>query len=101
MWTARNDFVHARDENGRLVKEKEETEQAIAAQFELEFEDLRPQDRHLIEQGQDAVLRKTATEQRAWLHYIRVARQVGSREMDSTVTQLRDFMASWLERRRD
>ena len=44
MWIARNKVVHARDENGRLVKEKTKTEQAIVAQFELEYEDLHPQD---------------------------------------------------------
>ena len=97
MWITRNKVVHARDENGRLLKEKTETEQVIAAQFELEYEDLRPQDRHLIEMGQEAVLQKMAMEQCAWLHYIKVAREVGSNEMDSTVTQLRNSMASWLE----
>ena len=100
MWIARNDVVHARDENGRLLRERTETEQAIDAQFELEFEDLRPQDRHLIEMGKEAVLRKSATEQRAWLHYVKVARDIGANEMDSTVTQLCNTMANWLEQGR-
>jgi len=98
MWIARNVAVHERDENGRLIKEKKETEEAIQVQFNLEFEDLRPQDWHLMEMGQDAVLNKSAKEQRAWLHNIRIAREIGENELDTTTTQLREDMARWLGR---
>jgi len=59
-----------KDENGRLIKEKEATEDAIEAQFDVEYEDLRPQDWRLLEMGQEAVLNKTANEQCTWLHNI-------------------------------
>jgi len=98
MWIARNAVVHERDENGRLIKEKKETEEAIETEFELEYENLRQQDWHLMEMGQDAVLCKTANEQRAWLHNIRIAREIGANELDSTLTQLRNTMARWLGR---
>jgi len=54
----------------------------------LEFEDLCPQDWHLVEMGQDAVLNKSATEQRAWLHNIRITREIGANELDTMTTQL-------------
>jgi len=57
MWIARNAVVHERDENGRLIKEKKETEEAIETEFKLEYENLWQQDWHLMEMGQDAVLR--------------------------------------------
>jgi len=98
MWIARNAVVHERDDNGRLIKEKKETEKAIETQFDLEYEDLRAQDWHLIEMGQEAVLCKTANEQRAWLHNIWIAREIGANESDSTLTQLRNTMARWLRR---
>ena len=63
MWIARNKVVHTWDEDGHLVKERLEMEMAIVAQFELEYEDLRPQDRHLIELSQQVVLQKMVTEQ--------------------------------------
>ena len=40
MWITRNKVVHTSDENGHLTKEKTETAQVIAAQFELDYEDL-------------------------------------------------------------
>ena len=98
MWIARNLVVHARDENGRLLREKESTEEAIEEQFELEFEDLRPQDWHLIEVGRAAVLGKNANEQRAWLHYVRVAREIGENETDLSTVQMRNSLANWLHR---
>jgi len=67
MWITWNAVVNERDDNGRLTKEKKETEEAIQDQFELEYEDLRPQDWHLMEMGQETVLYKMANEQRAWL----------------------------------
>jgi len=63
MWIAQNTVVHDCDKNGRLMKEKKETEVAKEMQFDLEYEDLRPQDWYLMEMGQDAVLHKTANEQ--------------------------------------
>jgi len=90
--------VHERDDNSRLTREKKETEEAIQDQFELEYEDLRPQDWHLMEMGQETVLHKTANEQRAWLHDIRIARKIGVYELDTTMTQLRDAMVRWLSR---
>jgi len=100
MWIARNQVVHERDENGRLIKEQNETEAAIEAQFELEYDNLRPQDWHYIDIGLERVMEKLATEQRAWLYYIKIARQVGTYEIETTETQQRDMMASWLERGR-
>jgi len=81
-----------------LTKEKKETEEAIQVQFDLEFEDLRPQDWHLMEMGQDAVLHKSANEQQTWLHNIRIAREIGANKLDTMTTQLRDDMARWLGR---
>jgi len=43
-------------------------------------------------------MEKLATEQRAWLYYIKIVRQVGAYEIEMTETQQRDMMASWLER---
>jgi len=81
--------VHERDENGRLIKEKEATEEAICAQFEMQYEDLRPQDWHFMERGQETVLKKImANEQCTWLHNIRIAQEIGANELDTTTTQL-------------
>ena len=96
MWIARNAVVHERDEEGRYVKEKIATENAIDAEFEKEYEDLRPQDFHLIDCGKEAVMNKTATDQQAWLHYIATAREIGIHETDTTITQLRNDMFMWL-----
>jgi len=40
-----------RDDNGHLIKEKNEREEAIQDQFKLEYEDRQPQDWHLMEMG--------------------------------------------------
>jgi len=90
--------VHQQDNNGCLTREKKETEEVIQDQFELEYEELWPQDWHLMEMGQETVLHKRANEKRAWLHDIRIAREVGANELDTTTTQLRDAMARWLNR---
>jgi len=43
-------------------------------------------------------LDKSANEQRAWLHNIRIAREIGANELVTMTTQLRDDMARWLSR---
>jgi len=58
IWIAWNAVVHEWDDNGCLTKERKETEEAIQDQFELEYEDLCPQDWHLMEMGQEMVLHK-------------------------------------------
>jgi len=72
MWIAWNAVVHEQDDNSCLTREKKETEEAIQDQFELEYEDLWPQDWHLMEMGQEMVLNKTVSKQQAWLHDIRI-----------------------------
>lgn len=100
LWIARNAVVHERDADGRYIKEKIETENAIDAEFDKEYENLRPQDFHLIDCGREKVLQQSSIEQHEWLHYITVARDIGSQEEDTTITQLRNDMSSWLRQGR-
>jgi len=86
------------DENRRLIKEKEATEEVFRAPFEVEYKDLRSQDWHLMEMGHETVLNKMASEQCTWLHNIRIAWEIGVNELDTTTSQLREDVARWLGR---
>jgi len=92
MWIAWNVVVNEWDDNGCFIKEKKEMEEAIQDQFKLEYEDLWPQDWCLMEMGQETVLCRTANEQRAWLHDIRITWEIAANELDTTTAQLQDAM---------
>lgn len=98
QWEVRNAVVHARDEKGLKVKEGDELRAAIAEQFELGDEDLRPEDRHYIARGKKRVDKMSGSEQKTWLHGIRIAREAYEMEVDSEITRLRNSMYGWLRR---
>jgi len=96
MWILRNEVVHERDEQGLKVKEGRELEKAISEQFELGVNSLLAADQHFITRGRKRVENMMAVEKKTWLYGIQIAREVGEREEETEVTQLRDAMLNWL-----
>ena len=62
----------------------------------LGYEDLNGRDFHLIDIGRPAIDWRSAGEQRAWLHSIRQAHEIGLKEFATETMQMRNSLMDWL-----
>ena len=97
QWTHRNSILHARDAHGLRVKEGKELTTAIDLQFQSGLEGLHPRDYHLIERGQERVLRMTGPGKLSWLSSIRIARENFMAQTAKEAASMRALMDNYFK----
>ena len=96
MWIAHNDVAHAIDEKRCKIKDGLAMDTDIDKQFVLGYEDLMCRDFHLIDIGRPAIEQRSAGEQRAWLHSIQEAHEIGLKEFAMETMQMQNSLMDWL-----
>jgi len=97
QWTYRNSVLHERDAQGLRIKEGEELEQQIETQFELGRDGLNPSDWHYIERGRTEVGNLSASDKKAWLSGITIARESAVTATARAAANMRANMHRWLQ----
>jgi hypothetical protein len=96
QWTHRNNTLHARNEQGLKISEGRELQTAIEAEFALGASDLHAHDQHYITRGLATVLALPATNKKAWLSGIRLARQSFEASAAREISSMQAVMQHWL-----
>lgn len=92
QWTYRNRVLHERDAQGLRIKEGEDLENLIDAQFEIGTNGLSPSDWHFIARGREEIRQLSASDKKAWLSGITIARDDTASVTSRTMAEMRANM---------
>ena len=86
----------SKNSDGLKLKESQDLATTINAQFNLGTKDLHPRDHHYISRGLDTILSLPATNKKAWLSGIQIARETYSASVAREHEGMRACMNHWL-----
>ena len=96
MWTTRNGVLHEKDSDGLTAEEATQLREDIAEQFLIGGDTLKAEDRHLLENGMEALLHTSAATKQTWLRTIRLAREIAEEDRQNDVSQMQSTLQQWL-----
>lgn len=96
QWTCRNGVLHERDAQGLRIKEGEDLEKSIDAQFEMGTEGLQKADWHFLIRGREEIRNLSASDKKAWVSGITIARDDAASVTSRTMAEMRANMHRWL-----